>query len=116
MLSTMKKDLCSVKEDVEKLFTDGGGASENRLNHRLEVQKLKDELSHSKKIEHELRCELKECRHRLQQLPEDKYKSDREKEIMSERLVKLQQELMEAHQSTQLREDVKVQKLQQLGR
>ena len=52
----------------------------------------------------------------MQQQPEDRYKSDREKEIINERLVKLQQELLEAQRSTQLKEDIKTQKIQQLSR
>jgi len=49
MLSTMKKDLSTVKQDVEKLFNDDSG-SENRVNHQLEIQKLKDELEHSRQV------------------------------------------------------------------
>lgn len=54
MLNTMKKDLSTVKQDVERLFAEDK-EGENRLSHKLELQTLKDELAHCRQVEQELR-------------------------------------------------------------
>lgn len=54
MLRTMKKDLKIVKQDVEKLFCEEN-PSENHVNQKIEAQTLRDELSHCKQVEQELR-------------------------------------------------------------
>jgi hypothetical protein len=74
-------------------------------------QSLKDELAYQKKVEEQLRKEVRELKlklsdpkpreerlafeRKMEELKADRFKSEREKEVLQERITKLQNELNE---------------------
>ena len=66
LISNMKQELCSIKLDVEKLIMSEE-PSESKLTQKMDLfnQSLKDELGYQKKVEEQLRREIRELKLRL---------------------------------------------------
>lgn len=110
LISNMKQELSSIKLDVEKLISSEEPL-ESKLTQKMDIfnQSLKDELAYQKKVEEQLRKEVRELKlklsdpkpreerlafeRKMEELKADKFKSDREKEVFQERIAKLQGEL-----------------------
>lgn len=94
LISNMKQELSSIKLDVEKLI-NSEEPLESKLTQKLDIfnQSLKDELAYQKKVEEQLRKEIRELKlklsdpkpreerlafeRKLEELKADKFKSDR---------------------------------------
>lgn len=93
-----------MRQDVEKLMVDEP-TSEKKVTARMELQTLKDELAHRCQMEDQLRKEVKELKGRIEQngdaMVRERYKSDREKEVIAERMCEMQDKLSKALQQQQ---------------